>query len=114
TALPATRILNAEIAERLGVDGAWIERRTGIRARHELQPGERLDDLAATAARAALDDAGVDALDVDLVLVATISSDELTPANAPLVAAKLGIHAPALDVNGACVGFLHALDVAAG
>ena len=114
SALPETRITSAELEAHLGVGEGWIERRTGIRERRELQDGERLDDLAARAAQAALDDAGVDVADIDLVVVATLTTDDLTPGAAPLVAARLGSHAAAIDVNGACVGFLHALDLAAG
>src|SRR5919206_1746634 len=70
-AVPDTVVGNAEIAERLGVDEAWIESRTGTRERRALRDGERLTDLAASAAAAALNDAGIDASDVDLVLVGT-------------------------------------------
>ena len=111
-ALPATVVPNAEVAPRIGVDGAWIEKRTGIRSRRELAAGERLSDLAAAAGRAALADAGVEATDLDLVLVATLAADEITPGAAPLVAHALGTTAAAIDVNAACVGFLSALDLA--
>ena len=111
-ALPETVVPNAPIAARLGVDDAWIERRTGIRSRRVLAPGERLADLATAAARAALEDAGIDARDLDQILVATFTSDELTPATAPLVAHALGTDAAALDLNAACTGFLAGLELA--
>ena len=114
TALPPRIVANAEVAARLGVEPEWIERRTGIRSRRRLEAGERLSDLAAAAAAAALADAGLGASDRDLVLVATFTADEHTPGCAPRVAAALGSCAPALDVNGACTGFLHATDLAAG
>jgi 3-oxoacyl-[acyl-carrier-protein] synthase-3 len=113
TALPAHVVPNDEIAARFGVDGAWIERRTGISSRRRLQPGERLSDLAADAGRAALADAGVAATDLDMVLVATLTADERTPGAAPLVAHALGITAAAIDLNAACVGFLSGLQLAA-
>jgi 3-oxoacyl-[acyl-carrier-protein] synthase-3 len=113
-ALPQAVVSNEVVGERLGVDGAWIEKRTGIRARRRLGPGERLSDLAAAAGRAALDDAGVDAADLDLVLVATLAGDEITPGTSPLVAHALGTTAAAIDVNAACVGFLSALELACG
>src|SRR5919206_3618870 len=77
-AVPDTVVGNAEIARRLGVDEAWIERRTGTRERRALADGERLTDLAAQAAEAALRDAGVAAADIDLVVVATTSADEMS------------------------------------
>ena len=88
--------------------------------RHPLAPprgadDERLADLATFAARKALADAGVEPLDVDLVLVATMSQDELTPNTAPLVAHALGAErAGAIDVGAACTGWLSGLQLAAG
>jgi 3-oxoacyl-[acyl-carrier-protein] synthase III len=112
-ALPDLEIPSAEIAERLGVAPGWIERRTGIRNRRRLAPGERLSDLATVAARRALADAGIDPAAVDTVLVASITQDELTPGAAPLVAHGLGGRARALDLNGACTGFLAGLELGA-
>ena len=113
-ALPPTVLPNDAVAARLGVDGAWIERRTGIKNRRALSGRERLSDLATAAGRAALDDAGLDASDLDLVLVATLAADEITPGASPLVAHALGTTAAAIDVNAACVGFLSALELACG
>lgn len=108
--LPATIVPNAVIAARLGVGDDWIERRTGIRARRVAQGGERLATHATLAARAGLARAGVAAQDVDLVLVATTTSDEQLPNTAPLVAHALGARsAGAFDVGAACTGFLSAL-----
>lgn len=112
-ALPARVVPNDEVAERLAVEGAWIERRTGIRERRWLRDGETLAGIATEAARAALDDAGVDAAGLDAVIAATFTADDLTPGVAALVAGALGAHAAAVDVNAACVGFLHAVDLAA-
>lgn len=114
SALPINVVANDEAAERAGVDDAWIERRTGISARRHLADGERLDALAARAGQAALEDAGVPAADVDLVLVATTSSDELIPGAAPQVAAILGAdRAGAYDIASACTGFVAGLSSAA-
>jgi 3-oxoacyl-[acyl-carrier-protein] synthase-3 len=112
-AVPERVVGNAEIAARLGVDEAWIERRTGTRERHVAAPDERLSDLAAAAGRAALADAGLEPADLDLVVVATTSPDEMSPHAATFVAGALGTHAGALDVSAACVGFLSALGLAA-
>jgi 3-oxoacyl-[acyl-carrier-protein] synthase III len=114
TALPSTVIASATIADRLGVREEWILARTGIQARHVAAPDERLSDLATRAGAAALARAGVDAAELDLVLVATLSADELTPNAAPLVAHALGaIGAGALDIGAACTGFISALAMAA-
>ncbi len=109
-ALPRRRVSNAEMAARAGVSAEWIERRTGISERRHAAPGQRVSDLASSAARRALSDAGLDAREIDLVLVATVASDEITPCTAPLVAHELGIAgAPALDVGAACAGSIAAL-----
>ncbi len=109
-ALPEAVVSSAEIAEHLGLDEHWVVARTGIRSRHIARVDERLSDLAAEAGRIALDRAGVDAPELDLVLVATVSADEMTPNAAPLVADAIGARrAGALDVGAACTGFLSAL-----
>ena len=112
--LPDRVVPNGPIAERIGVDSDWIERRTGIRSRRYAAPEERTSDLALAAAKRALSDAGIKAADIDLVLVATMSPDELTPNTAPLVAEALGLKVGAFDVGAACSGWLAALSVGAG
>ena len=112
--VPETVVSSAEIGARFGVGEDWIERRTGIRARHIASDGERVDTHATEAARLALGRAGIDPVDVDLVIVATATSDELMPGTAPLVAHGLGATAAgAFDVGSACTGFLSALAVGA-
>ena len=111
--LPDRVVSNCPIAERIGVDADWIVRRTGIRERRYAAPGERTSELATAAARRALQDAGLKPADIDLVLVATMTPDELTPNTAPLVAEALGISAGAYDVGAACTGWLAALSAAA-
>jgi len=114
-AVPETVVTNAPIAERLGITERWIETRTGIRERRVAQEGERLFELAAAAGERALAAAGVGPGDVDLLLVATTSNDELMPGASPRVAAALGAErAAAIDVNAACAGFVSALAVACG
>jgi len=113
-ALPETVVGNAPIAERLGVEEDWIVSRMGIRERRVMQPEERLSDLAARAGRAALERSGLEPEQLDLILVGTMSQDELTPGAAPLVANELGApQASALDVGAACTAFLGAVDLAA-
>jgi 3-oxoacyl-[acyl-carrier-protein] synthase III len=111
--LPDRVVPNGPIAERIGVDSEWIVRRTGIRERRYAAPDERTSDLAVQAARRALTDAGLQPRDIDLVLVATMTPDELTPNTAPLVADALGIGAGAYDVGAACTGWLSALSAGA-
>ncbi len=113
--VPPEIVPNGPIAERIGVDDAWIVKRTGIKSRRRALPDERMTDYATFAGRRALADAGVDPLDVDLVLVATMTPDEITPNAAPVVANELGAtNAGAIDVGAACTGWLAALRLAAG
>ena len=112
--LPDRVVPNGPIAERIGVDADWIVRRTGIRERRYAAPDERTVDLALAASRRALTDAGLKAGDIDLVLVATMTPDELTPNTAPLVAEALGLRVGAIDIGAACTGWLSALSMAAG
>jgi 3-oxoacyl-[acyl-carrier-protein] synthase-3 len=112
-AVPERVVTNATVAEGAGVTEAWIVHRTGVHERRHVGEGERLQDLAVTAGRRALEEAHVAPEDVDLVLVATVAADELLPNAAPLVATALGAtNAGAMDVGAACTGFLSALDLA--
>jgi 3-oxoacyl-[acyl-carrier-protein] synthase-3 len=114
SALPPRLVSNAEIASVLGVDSEWIERRTGIRNRRHALPGERVTTLAARAGSEALFFAGLPASFVDVVLVATLSADELIPNAAPQVAHEIGAtRAGAIDIGAACTGFVSALGVGA-
>jgi len=113
--VPPEVVPNGPIAERIGVDDAWIVKRTGIKSRRRALPEERLSDYATFAGRRALTDAGVDPRDVDLVLVATMTPDEITPNAAPVVANALGAdNAGAIDIGAACTGWLAALRLGAG
>jgi 3-oxoacyl-[acyl-carrier-protein] synthase III len=112
--LPERVVENSEINARLGVSDDWIVRRTGIRSRHIAEPEERLATHATCAARNALERAGVTPEDVDLVLVATTTADEVMPNAAPLVAHSLGASgAGAIDVGSACTGFVSGLAIGA-
>jgi 3-oxoacyl-[acyl-carrier-protein] synthase-3 len=114
TALPEGKLTTAELAARYGVDEHWILARTGIRERRRAAPEERLSDYATLAGRRALQAAAVSPADVDLVLVGTMSQDELTPNTAPLVAHDLGaVNAGAIDIGAACTAFLSGLELGA-
>ncbi len=113
SALPATRVTNAELAGRVDTSDAWIVERTGIRTRHIAGEGETTVSLAAQAARAALGAAGLEAGAIDLIIVATATPDQTFPASATSVQAALGIaDGIAFDVAAVCSGFLYALTVA--
>ncbi len=113
--VPERVVHNAELADRFGVDDAWIVRRTGIHSRRWAAPGEGLDDMATAAGERALEDAGLDASDIDLVLVATVTQDQAIPNSAPVVARRLGaLNAGAIDVGATCTGWLSALQLACG
>jgi len=113
-ALPTTVRTNAEIAERLEVDEEWIVARTGVLERRVAAAGEGVAELGAAAAARSLQAAGVDAEEIDLLLVATMSHDHLSPAAAPLVAETLGARkAGAIDLNAACAGFVSAVALGA-
>ncbi len=110
---PERRVANAEIEARLGLGAGWIEARTGIRERRWAAPGEALTDIAATAGDMALTASGLDRSKVALTILATSTPDHLLPPSAPLLAHKLGLaHSGAIDMAGACAGFLYALTFA--
>jgi 3-oxoacyl-[acyl-carrier-protein] synthase III len=114
TALPPGRLTSADLAQRLGISEEWILSRTGIRERRVAGPEERLADYAAAAGARALERAGVEAAELDLVIVGTMTQDELTPNTAPLVAHALGAtRAGAFDVGAACTAFLSGLTLGA-
>ena len=113
-AIPPRTVSNDPIAGRLGIDPGWIVERTGVRERHVLGEDETLLDLAQSAAERALDASGLSASSLDQILVATMSHDRLTPALAPMLAARLRSSAGAMDVNAACSGFVGALALACG
>jgi 3-oxoacyl-[acyl-carrier-protein] synthase III len=115
TELPPNRLTSVELAAQLGITEEWILSRTGIRERRRAGADERLSDYAARAGSLALTRAGLDPADLDLVIVATMTQDELTPNTAPIVAHALGAtHAGAFDVGAACTAFLSGLALGAG
>ena len=114
TDLPEGRLTSAELADQLGITEEWILSRTGIRERRRAEPDERIADYATRAGAKALDRAGVDASELDLVIAATMTQDELTPNTAPLVAHALGaVRAGGFDVGAACTSFLTGLSLGA-
>jgi 3-oxoacyl-[acyl-carrier-protein] synthase III len=113
SALPARCVSNDELAQTVDTSDEWIVARTGIRFRHIAGPEETTATLAADAARRALDAAGLDASQIDLIILATATPDQTFPASATKVQAMLGIDdCVAFDVAAVCSGFLYALGVA--
>lgn len=113
SALPKRVVTNAELAAKIDTSDEWIVERTGIRQRHIAGDGETTASLAIEAARAALDDAGVDAKDIDLIILATATPDNTFPATATKVQHALGCNGGvAFDVAAVCSGFLYALTTA--
>ena len=111
--LPARAVENEEFARRLETSDAWIRERTGIARRHIAEEGQTSSDLALGASRAALAAAGLQAQDIDLIVVATSTPDYIFPSTACLLQAKLGIKGcAAFDVQAVCTGFLYALATA--
>jgi len=107
---PARKVENPEIEDRLGLEPGWIERRTGIRSRFWATEEDTLSGLAAQAGDMALASAGIERSDIGLLLLATSTPDHLLPPSAPLVAHRLGLgRAGAVDLTGACAGFIYAL-----
>jgi 3-oxoacyl-[acyl-carrier-protein] synthase-3 len=114
SSIPKNFVENTEVETRLGLAPGWIERRTGILRRPTALPSEATSDLAVTAGAEAIRRAGVTAAtEIGLVLLATSTPDHLLPPTAPLVAHRLGVSAAgAIDIAGACAGFLYALVLA--
>lgn len=111
--IPEKVVPNAEVESRLGLEPGWIEQRTGILQRPTAAPSEALSDYAVRAGACAIRNAGMDPRDIGLLLLATSTPDHLLPPSAPLVAYRLGLtQAGAIDLTGACAGFLYGLALA--
>ena len=113
SALPRRKVTNAELAQTVDTTDEWIVERTGIRSRYLAAEDETTASLATQAARNALDHAGVDASEIELIVLATATPDQTFPSSATKVQAALGIDdCVAFDVHAVCTGFLYALTVA--
>ncbi|MCA9035355.1 MAG: ketoacyl-ACP synthase III [Planctomycetaceae bacterium] len=113
SSVPENVVTNEQLEARYGFEPGWIERRTGILERRIAGPYENTSDLAVQAARNAIERAGVDASDIDLLIVGTFTPDFTCPSTACLVQDKLKLDAPAMDVQAACSGFMYALTTGA-
>ena len=116
--LPPRRLTNADLVAELAAQGIessddWIVERTGIRARHFVDAGVGSSDLGAEAAKRAMQAAGCQPSDIDLIIVATSTPDMVFPSTAALLQSKLGIvGCPVFDVQAVCSGFIYAMTVA--
>ncbi|MEO1957886.1 MAG: beta-ketoacyl-ACP synthase III [Methylophilaceae bacterium] len=112
--LPAKILANKDLESMIDTTDEWIFTRTGIRERHISAPDELTSDLATSAAKNAIANAGIDAADIDLVIVATTTPDKVFPSVATMVQRKLGIvnNCPAFDMQAVCSGFIYGLSTA--
>ncbi|HYD33688.1 MAG TPA: beta-ketoacyl-ACP synthase III [Methylophilaceae bacterium] len=111
--LPKRILTNAELEKMVDTTDEWIVTRTGIRERHIAGENEFTSDLAFEAGRLAIESAGIQPQDVDMIIVATTTPDRIFPSTACLVQHKLGIaNCPAFDIQAVCSGFIYALGMA--
>ena len=111
--LPDRVVTNDELAKKVDTSDEWIQQRTGIKQRHIAADGEFTSHLAIKAAQRALDDAGLKASDLDLIVLGTATPDETFPATATRVQSGLGMtRGAAFDVQAVCAGFIYGVSVA--
>jgi len=111
--LPSNVVTNADLEKKLDTTDQWIQDRTGIKQRHIAVDGETTCDLAEQAALRAIESAGIKAADIDLIVLATTTADNIFPSTACLLQNRLGANGcTAFDVQAVCTGFVYALGVA--
>ena len=111
--LPERVMTNKEFEKFVDTSDEWIRERSGIKRRHIAAEGETTADMAFAAAGEAIDAAGIEAGDIDLIIVATTTPDKVFPSTACIVQRRLGIRRnAAFDVHAACSGFIYGLDIA--
>ena len=111
--LPDNVMTNSDLEKIVNTSDQWIRERTGIEQRHIAVEGQTTVDLAEAASRRAIESAGIDAQDIDLIIFATSTPDKIFPSSACILQARLDIHGcPAFDIQAVCTGFVYALAVA--
>jgi 3-oxoacyl-[acyl-carrier-protein] synthase-3 len=111
--LPEKIVTNVDLEKTMDTSDEWIRERTGIHRRHIAAGDEKCSDMALAAALQAIDMAGIEATDIDLIIVATVTPDKVFPSTACILQRRLGINGcPALDIQAACSGFIYSLDLA--
>ena len=111
SAIPKKIVTNDMLSEFLDTSDAWIYPRTGIKHRHVISD-EKLEDLAASAAEKALENAGMKAEDLDFIICSNVVNEYVTPSLSCIIQGAIGATCPCLDINCACAGFIYALDIA--
>ena len=111
--LPENVVTNSDLEQKVDTSDEWIRTRTGISQRNIVSEGQSTGDLAVHAANRAIENAGIDLSDIDLLVVATATPDQTFPSLACSVQERLGIAgSPAFDVHAVCSGFIYGLDIA--
>jgi len=111
--LPEKVVTNKDLEKMVDTSDDWIRERTGIRRRHIAADDETCSDMALAATNQAIEMAGIEATDIDLIIIATVTPDKVFPSTACIVQRRLEIHGcPAFDIQAACSGFTYALDLA--
>ena len=111
--LPHKVLTNHDLEKMVDTNDQWIQERTGIKKRHIIADGETTTDLAFNAAKKAIEAAGIENTEIDLIIVATTTPTKIFPSTASLVQEQLGISGcPAFDIQAVCTGFIYALTVA--
>ncbi len=111
SALPRKIVTNDMLAQFLDTSDEWIRTRTGVTSRHVISD-EKLEDLAREAAEKALLDAGVRAEDLDFIICSNVGNEYITPQLSCIIQGAIGATCPCIDINCACAGFIHALEIA--
>jgi 3-oxoacyl-[acyl-carrier-protein] synthase III len=111
--LPEKVLTNHDLEKMMDTSDEWIRERTGICRRHIAADNETCSDMSMAAASRAIEMAGIDASDIDLIIVATVTPDQVFPSTACIIQRRLDLHGcPAFDIQAACSGFVYALDLA--
>lgn len=114
SAVPDKVLTNADLEKMVDTSDEWIRNMTGIQERHIAAEGEATSDYAVKAARTAIERAGIEPKDIDLIILATITGDLIFPATASIVQHAIGAKCPAFDLSAGCSGWVYALSVANG
>lgn len=111
SALPKQIVTNDMLSQFLDTSDEWIRTRTGVVSRHVISD-ERLEDLAAEAAEKALENAGMKAEDLDFIICSNVVNEYITPQLSCIIQGAIGATCPCIDINCACAGFIHAIEIA--
>ncbi len=111
SALPKKVVTNSMLSQFLDTSDEWIVARTGVKSRYVISD-EKLEDLAAEAAAKALEDAGLSAGELDFIICSNVVNEYVTPQLSCIIQGAIGATCPCIDINCACAGFIHAIEIA--